>query len=583
METNNSADQLNLLNSLVTIAEELLFNIPLPENVVKKYEKARNKVYNKIGLPSSSSIWKLQREAYSKTIYNKKDFGFQVNTDNEIEAIYKLKIAEIEEKIEGIKWETVQSIEKSFRLVQDYRDLCSMNLLFTENLYNIIKSFAGITENDDNFLINEEENSFMLDYQNDYENLLENIKNLQNCKYHKFSEMKSKNLLIQNNVLISLETLKSRIMACDTKIEELMLEIESNHEIYQKEIENYKNKLTKTEEKFKQNSEELSINMQNTLKDSVAEYQAKEKLLIKNHQNELKSLIHENENIKNELKSLLQENENLKNELKSLLQENENLKQQLTSILQEEKKSQETYENLLRNLKIEINEVSSEKIFLLSELDKSHKNIEIFKEKLEDHAKSLKKQNKIIEEFEKENHRLRALNNQKDHEYHHECENLENNYLKILQNIEAADKSSFGNLEEKIFMLENEINEKNNHLSKLFEEFEETTQEKNYYNGLLTEKIGEVEGLLLELKTLNEENALLSKKFESAKDRLKAIQETSKKYYFELRSNPKENAKDYFEELIAYLPQLVNDKEWLIRKITNLSMNNPKESDLKPV
>ena len=56
METNNSADQLNLLNSLVTIAEELLFNIPLPENVVKKYEKARNKVYNKIGLPSSSSI-----------------------------------------------------------------------------------------------------------------------------------------------------------------------------------------------------------------------------------------------------------------------------------------------------------------------------------------------------------------------------------------------------------------------------------------------------------------------------------------------------------------------------------------------
>ena len=472
-----------------------------------------------------------------------------------------------------------------------------MNLLFTENLYNIIKSFAGITENDDNFLINEEENSFMLDYQNDYENLLENIKNLQNCKYHKFSEMKSKNLLIQNNVLISLETLKSRIMACDTKIEELMLEIESNHEIYQKEIENYKNKLTKTEEKFKQNSEELSINMQNTLKDSVAEYQAKEKLLIKNHQNELKSLIHENENIKNELKSLLQENENLKNELKSLLQENENLKhelksllqenenlkQQLTSILQEEKKSQETYENLLRNLKIEINEVSSEKIFLLSELDKSHKNIEIFKEKLEDHAKSLKKQNKIIEEFEKENHRLRALNNQKDHEYHHECENLENNYLKILQNIEAADKSSFGNLEEKIFMLENEINEKNNHLSKLFEEFEETTQEKNYYNGLLTEKIGEVEGLLLELKTLNEENALLSKKFESAKDRLKAIQETSKKYYFELRSNPKENAKDYFEELIAYLPQLVNDKEWLIRKITNLSMSNPKESDLKPV
>ena len=76
-----------------------------------------------------------------------------VNTDNEIEAIYKIKIAEIEEKIEGIKWETVQSIEKSFRLVQDYRDLCSMNLLFTENLYNIIKSFAGITENDDNFLI----------------------------------------------------------------------------------------------------------------------------------------------------------------------------------------------------------------------------------------------------------------------------------------------------------------------------------------------------------------------------------------------------------------------------------------------
>ena len=117
----------------------------------------------------------------------------------------------------------------------------------------------------------------------------------------------------------------------------------------------------------------------------------------------------------------------------------------------------------------------------------------------------------------------------------------------------------------------------------MFEEVEETTQEKNYYNGLLTEKIGEVEGLLLELKTLNEENALLSKKFESAKDRLKAIQETSKKYYFELRSNPKENAKDYFEELIAYLPQLVNDKEWLIRKITNLSMNNPKESDLKPV
>ena len=59
-----------------------------------------------------------------------------------------------------------------------------------------------------------------------------------------------------------------------------------------------------------------------------------------------------------------------------------------------------------------------------------------------------KAKNKI--KFKRENYRLRALNNQTD-KYHYECENIGIDYLKILQNIEAADKSNFGNLKEKIF------------------------------------------------------------------------------------------------------------------------------------
>lgn len=66
------------LQSLLKVAEELLFSFPLPSDIVKKYEFMRESAFSKLGLPHSfSRIWSLQREAHSRSRIEKANSAAQ--------------------------------------------------------------------------------------------------------------------------------------------------------------------------------------------------------------------------------------------------------------------------------------------------------------------------------------------------------------------------------------------------------------------------------------------------------------------------------------------------------------------------
>ena len=68
------------LQSLLKVAEELLFSFPLPTDIVKKYEFMRENAFAKLGLQHSfSRIWNLQREAHARSRVDKTSSSIQTN------------------------------------------------------------------------------------------------------------------------------------------------------------------------------------------------------------------------------------------------------------------------------------------------------------------------------------------------------------------------------------------------------------------------------------------------------------------------------------------------------------------------
>lgn len=528
------------MESLVKLAEELLFTFPLPENIVKKYENLRNKVFGELNIEPSTSIWKLQREAYAKSFASKKDFNVQTNLYPEIEKIFRLKITENEQKIEAVKWETIQSFQKNSQIIEEYQNLCRFMLIFIDQIAYSHRSLSSQEVYKDYGV---EDYSFSLNLHTDYENILNDFKILQNSQYSQLNQLKKIFESKKNDFSNFFDNINSELNKKAKKIRELENKSAEDYEKYQIETIGYDNKLKNLEESFLEQSNLIKNQLENEINELHIEYNKKQELLIKNHSNETQSILIEKEKINKKF-------------LKSL---------------EDHEKSQENSLNIINSLKIHIQDLSSEKISLINQSESFQNMIEDLKSQLEASEGDNKTKAAQIDSLESENYKIKLYLKNKEDQHQYEYESIESSYKKILEKVSFANQDSIQQYEQQIIQLENTLEEKNALISTLYEKTEQISIENNNFIEIINKKDEDTIEIIDRYNQISQDYKLVIEDLEKYKKNTQEIQEISKKYYFEIKSKPKSNCNDYFKELILCIPDLITDKEWLITKIAELT------------
>ena len=542
-----ASNKLALLNSLLIQIEELIFSVPFPEESLKRYEKLRNEIYSQIGITSSSKVWKLQRETYNKALTTKKEAFTQINMYVETEKMYKLQIAEVEQKIESIKWETIQKIHNGHKIIEDYQYLSSIMLGFIENYTILIGNILGIDTikktPEKHF---EEGNSFNIDYENDYESILEDLKNFQTLEYNQMSDLSNEFKLKEHDFLNYFDLLQNELKQKDKKCIEIEVISQEENEKNQLEIQNLKNKIKNYEELLKQKNEDFKKESQKEIKKIMKENKIVEENLIKKHQNDIQSCFLEKEKANKKLMQALEDHE----------------------------KSQENYISIINNLRVEIQEISSEKLLLINKVERNSSDVNELKLQIEDLQSIIKREKIQKESFEVENYKLKNLLNQTHEQLDYETESMKNTYKKMIEKLSSEGQDEVKKFENMVYHLEDELEEKNKNIAKLYLNIDQLSLEKSDYFEMLSEKGKELEESFIKYHKLEDALNHLEHELDKYKQQFQNIQELSKKYYCLIKSKSNISIDDYFTELISCIPQLLSDKEWLIRKISDLSSTN---------
>ena len=542
-----ASNKLALLNSLLIQIEELIFSVPFPEESLKRYEKLRNEIYSQIGITSSSKVWKLQRETYNKALTTKKEAFTQINMYVETEKMYKLQIAEVEQKIESIKWETIQKIQNGHKIIEDYQYLSSIMLGFIENYTILIGNILGIDTikktPEKHF---EEGNSFNIDYENDYESILEDLKNFQTLEYNQMSDLSNEFKLKEHDFLNYFDLLQNELKQKDKKCIEIEVISQEENEKNQLEIQNLKNKIKNYEELLKQKNEDFKKESQKEIKKIMKENKIVEENLIKKHQNDIQSCFLEKEKANKKLMQALEDHE----------------------------KSQENYISIINNLRVEIQEISSEKLLLINKVERNSSDVNELKLQIEDLQSIIKREKIQKESFEVENYKLKNLLNQTHEQLDYETESMKNTYKKMIEKLSSEGQDEVKKFENMVYHLEDELEEKNKNIAKLYLNIDQLSLEKSDYFEMLSEKGKELEESFIKYHKLEDALNHLEHELDKYKQQFQNIQELSKKYYCLIKSKSNISIDDYFTELISCIPQLLSDKEWLIRKISDLSSTN---------
>ena len=538
------SNKISLLNSLLLHAEELLFAFALPEDTVRRYESLKNEVYSEIGISRASNIWKMQREAYSKSLTNKKEATTQINMYLEVEKIHKLKLSEIEQKIEGVKWESIQKVQRSHQVTGEFYNLSVLMLGFIDNCSKSISNLAGIYFDNKNSQCHlEEENSFSLSYEDDYENILTAFKALQNSDCEKLVYVKNEFKLKENSFNNLFELIENEICLKDNKLSEYearLIEEDNKNSI---EIMSLKSKLKSYDELLKQKGEECTKQINLELEIARNENKKHEDNLNKAH----------------------------KVQLEQFAEEKDHIYKRHRQALEDQEKAQDHFINVLNNLKIELQEAVSDKHLLENQLEKFNSHINDLNQEITNSHGMLSKERKNSEMLQAENHRLKSMINQDQEQYSFDCNSIEKSYKLLLERTTFDSQETIKSLEDKIYYLQNELEKKNHDLSMAFLNIESTDNEKSEFFQLISEKDRENENLRSKCVNLAEEISFLDRDTQALKDQIRNIQNVSKKYYLELKSKPNTNVDDYFSEMVSCISQLLIDKEWLIRKIEELT------------
>lgn len=543
--------KLGLLNSLLVHTEELLFSFALPEDIVKRYEALKNEVYGKIGISGTNNLWKMQREAHSKSLCSRKETSSQVNMYPEMEKVYKLKIAEVEQKIEGVKWETIQKIQKSHQIIEEYYHLSILMLRFIDNCSGSVSKLAGFdTEQYFQDDLGANDVSFTLNYESEYESILNDFKNLQKIENEKFVQVKSEFKLKENAFNHFFELVANEISLKDRKIMEYEAKLVEENDKYEIDSIAFKGKIKQFEEMLRQKEYDSQKQLQKEIEFLSKEQRKNEEILIKNYENQLETFQSEKEKL-------------LKNAKKAL---------------EEQEKIQDNYIEIINKQKFDVQNAVSEKLLLLNQIEKFETFVNNLTEELSENRVLLTNERKLSEAIEAENYKLKSILNQNKEQFEYESNSIEKSYRTLIEKKHSDSQVAIKSLEDKIFYLQGELENKSNEIAKLYSNIEKIGLEKEEIFEMLSVKSQEAEEIFSNFQNISESNNYLSKELEQSEYLFKEIQEISKKLYFQLKSKPKENIKNYFAELLPSISELLRDKEWLIRKIEDLSNSQSKPS-----
>lgn len=532
---------LYLLNDLLAFAEEILIMGGTQGEQIERYIEMRSKVFSQTTLKPKNNLRKMMRDRQGKGLLAKKDAFSQVNMYSELEKIYQLKKQETDSLVEGIKWESVQRVQKSEQLYKEYREFTRILFGFIDGIEAGIAGLAGLKASDHGTIELKEVND--LEISKTYDEVMEEIKSRQISEVSYLNELKKHFKSIESQFSLYFETVSGIIKTKEIENKRLTENIIENKTKFEDEIKNNLEKIKSFEEsllKSQESKEEKHLKTINKIQQDSAK---KEESLTRKFNQEIQELIEEKEKITKKLQRALDEFEST------------NEKQMI----------------FISQLKSEIVQYQGEKNGLLVQIEKNESVVEELKMALGDGdlaRKHLEEQVIVNKEQIKElKNRIECM----EEEYNDALKVTENKYQKLFERMKINEKGDKEEIEKIIERLEEEIRVKNSEIQELYGRIQEISDEKYIFYEKYSKKEDELDSLDQKFREFLQDYNLIQESYEKYKKILKEVEEKSEKAYVLIKKKQRPGVEDCFSEFITAVLDLVNDKEWLLRKLEDVS------------
>ena len=542
-----------LLNDLLAFAEELLIAGGTQGDQIERYLDTRSKVFAQTTLKPKNNMRKMMRDRQGKGLLAKKDSYSQVNMYSELEKIYQLKRQETDSLVEGIKWESVQRVQKSEQLYKEYREFTRILFGFIDGVEAGIAVLAGLKSSDYGTIEVKEVND--LEISKTYDEVMEEIKSRQISEVSYLNELKKHFKSIESHFSLYFETVSGIIKTKEMENKRLSESIIENKAKFEEEIRNNLAKIKSFEEsllKSQENKDEKHLKTINKIQEQTAK---KEESITRKYNHEIQELIEEKEKITKKLQKALDEFEAT------------NEKQMI----------------FISQLKSEIVQYQGEKNGLMVQIEKNESVIEDLKMAVGDSElarKHLEDQVIVTKEQIKElKNRMECI----EEEYNDALKLTENKYQKLFERMKINEKGDKEEIEKIIERLEDEIRVKNSEIQELYGRIQEISDEKYVFYEKYSKKEDELDSLDRKFREFLQDYNLIQESYEKYKKHLKEIEEKSEKTYVLIKKKQRPGVEDCFSEFFSAVLDLVNDKEWLLRKLEDVSRRSGKSDYVSKV
>ena len=542
-----------LLNDLLAFAEELLIAGGTQGDQIERYLDTRSKVFAQTTLKPKNNMRKMMRDRQGKGLLAKKDSYSQVNMYSELEKIYQLKRQETDSLVEGIKWESVQRVQKSEQLYKEYREFTRILFGFIDGVEAGIAVLAGLKSSDYGTIEVKEVND--LEISKTYDEVMEEIKSRQISEVSYLNELKKHFKSIESHFSLYFETVSGIIKTKEMENKRLSESIIENKAKFEEEIRNNLAKIKSFEEsllKSQENKDEKHLKTINKIQEQTAK---KEESITRKYNHEIQELIEEKEKITKKLQKALDEFEAT------------NEKQMI----------------FISQLKSEIVQYQGEKNGLMVQIEKNESVIEDLKMAVGDSElarKHLEDQVIVTKEQIKElKNRMECI----EEEYNDALKLTENKYQKLFERMKINEKGDKEEIEKIIERLEDEIRVKNSEIPELYGRIQEISDEKYVFYEKYSKKEDELDSLDRKFREFLQDYNLIQESYEKYKKHLKEIEEKSEKTYVLIKKKQRPGVEDCFSEFFSAVLDLVNDKEWLLRKLEDVSRRSGKSDYVSKV
>lgn len=534
--------QVPLLNELVSIAEEFLFCFRLKDYQVSEYEEKRAGIYAQLEIRPKNNIKKLIRNSQSRGLEDCKEAGTQINMYSELEKIIQLQKNETENWVEGIRWETVQRIQKSEQICKEYRGFLMTLFGFLDGIAAGIAELAGVrAENKE--LLDFDKDLTPRDVVGDYEEVLAQVKARQIKEILNLNEFKKYFRDKENSFFEYFEAIRSMVKAKESQIVRFEGLLQQQKVRFEEESYQKSEKIKRFEEALVKSKENDENKYQKAILKIKKESNKKEELILRQKSEEIQEILEAKEKITSKLQKAVEDFE----------------------------KTNEKQSIFINQLRSESQELQNERQSLLKQIEKNSVLIENLKSSLEEIENNLKYSQDQVSAVKEQNKEMKKKMDYLEEEFENSVKMIENKYSRVLERVKNDEKEGFSDFERNISALEVEIMRKNSEIEDLYRKFEEIHAEKVEIQEVARLKEVECQGLLSNLKLLAAEHKNIQEDLQKAWKKVDEFQFKAEKCYLSIKKKSKIGANDYFSELLNLVIEVSNDKEWLIRKLEEIS------------